>query len=51
MSAEVWVVIELHKDCPKIRAICSTKGKAEKIAYKDTEYWRNIFRMEIDKEQ
>lgn len=46
----VWVVIELHEDCPKIRAVCDNKADAERIAYKDNEYWRNIFRMEVNKE-
>ena len=45
----VWVVIELHADCPKIRGVYSTKDKAMEVAYADTEYWRNIFPMEIDK--
>ena len=46
----VWVVVELHEDCPKIRAVCDNKAKAEEIAYKDTKYWRNVFKMEINKE-
>lgn len=46
----VWLVVELHSDCPKVRGVFSTKEKAEEVAYKDTEYWRNIFPMEMDKE-
>lgn len=47
---KLYVVIELHKDCPKIRGIFSTNGKAEEVAYKDNNYWRNIFVYELDKE-
>lgn len=47
---KLYVVIELHSDCPKVRGIFSTKEKAEEVAYKDTEYWRNVFMYELDKE-
>lgn len=47
---KLYVVIELHSDCPKVRGIFSTKAKAKEVAYKDNEYWRNIFEMELDKE-
>lgn len=47
---KLYVVIELHKDCPKIRGIFSTNEKAEEVAYKDSKYWRNVFVLELDKE-
>ena len=45
-----WVVVELHGDCPKIRAVCDNRERAEEIAYKDSKYWRNVIRLEINKE-
>lgn len=50
MGKTVYVVIELHEDCPKIRGIFEDKEKANEIAYKDTEYWRNVFKIEMNKE-
>ena len=43
----VYVVIELHADCPKILGVFDEerKNEAEQIAYKDTKYWRNVIRV------
>ena len=45
----VYVVLELHSDCPKIRGVFTSKAEAEAVAYKDTEYWRNVVTMPINK--
>ena len=50
MSKSVYIVSELHADCPKIRGVFEDKDKANEIAYKDTEYWRNVFLVELNKE-
>lgn len=50
MNKAVYVVIELHPDCPKIRGVFSTITKANEVAYaKNNPYWSNVFRMELDK--
>lgn len=47
---EVWVVIELHEDCPKIRGVFDDKQKANDAAYgQPNGYWRNVFRVEMNK--
>ena len=48
MSKTVYVVLELHSDCPKIRGIFEDKAEAEKVAYKDSEYWRNVVALPIN---
>ena len=45
---QVYVVIELHSDCPKIRGVFEDKAKAEEVAYADTDYWRNVFAVPLN---
>ncbi len=45
----VYVVIELHSDCPKIRGIFENKEDAHKCAYADAKYWRNVFAIPLNK--
>lgn len=46
----VYVVIELHADCPKIRGVFENKEKAEQVAYKDSKFWRNVVCIPFNKE-
>ena len=45
---KVYVVLELHSDCPKIRGIFEDKAEAERVAYRDTEFWRNVVALPIN---
>lgn len=45
---QVYVVIELHSDYPKIRGVFEDKAKAEKVAYADTNCWRNVVKVKLN---